>query len=699
MRRLALVCLVSGLLGLSQAEGRSEYRLGGGDGNSWTTALAEDAGGQYLVIEGDNIRRQVSVAVTPFGTGADTLLDFGGTSLQARLIDPTVNMARAKLDAGKTTIPLPYIPGSRVLSTDRCISWGNHQEILKKMLDGDPATAHFRQFTQRVGAQPGVGRFWDAATVVDFGAEVPVNRIRFYPRLSEQEDALVIEGLDEPAPALENFGEDSFLDNFVAWYEIRTGEDDFPFGSDPCNGRSQTTIRWLQHSDSALEVLQSTRENLDEVVDLRFQARSVRWITFRVFPLRDWEVAEFEVYGDGFVPKTSYMTQILDFGQPVNWSKIRWSGELPEGTRVEIRTRTGQTPDPQLYFHENLNGDLEQISKADHDRIETVVRLPAEYDVSNWSFWSPPYQFVAGLRDSSLAAEGWQDGTPLLSPGPSRYLQLHIQLFATFDATPRIDQLTLQFSESPSAQEVVGEVWPVEVETFEPTQFTYVVRPTFDAADTGFDRLEILTHTQPTVLAVLVDGEAVDLAAFTPQELDDRLVVGFPALQGEGDSFKQLEVVFETPVLRFGTEFSGWVFSADDPDQIRQGIKPGNATFRFAGDLLAVQTPVGGKLFQDVVLGPNPFTPNGDGINDQLQLSYKLREVTADRPVRVRIFDLAGRQVAELALLSSQSGSFQRRWDGRDGAGGLVPPGTYIYRLSLEAENEQEHTGLFSLVY
>ena len=56
------------------------------------------------------------------------------------------------------------------------------------------------------------------------------------------------------------------------------------------------------------------------------------------------------------------------------------------------------------------------------------MRLPPEYDVENWSFWSWPYQFAAGLRDSALAAERWQDGTPLLSPGPSRYLQLDIQL-------------------------------------------------------------------------------------------------------------------------------------------------------------------------------------------------------------------------------------------------------------------------------
>ena len=35
---------------------------------------------------------------------------------------------------------------------------------------------------------------------------------------------------------------------------------------------------------------------------------------------------------------------------------------------------------------------------------------------------------------------------------------------------------------------------------------------------------------------------------------------------------------------------------------------------------------------------------DGDGINDALVISYKLREVSAGRPVVVRLFDLAGRR-------------------------------------------------------
>ena len=134
------------------------------------------------------------------------------------------------------------------------------------------------------------------------------------------------------------------------------------------------------------------------------------------------------------------------------------------------------------------------------------------------------------------------------------------------------------------------------------------------AADTGFDRLEILTHTQPRVQAVSLDGEPVDLDQFAPQVLADRLVVGFPPLQGQADSFKQLEVVFETPVLRFGTEFNGWVFNSEDPVQIRQGIKPGNATFRFSGDSAGGADAGGGAVVSGRgACAPIPSRPTATG--------------------------------------------------------------------------------------
>ena len=721
MAGIILLCFCSVLLGAAPVLGGTEYRLGGTDGNPWQDILTGESAYHIFAADGQ-VERQMSVGISPFGAGADTLIDFSGTSIQPRLIDPAVNIARADVNAGKTTIPLPYIPGSRVLSTDHCIFWGNFQPSIKLMLDGDPTTATFRTFVQRVGFPPGVGYTWTNSVVFDFGAGVPINRIRFFPRLSRREDYQLIETMDVPTPEVETFGEDSFLDNFLAWYELRTGDNSVVFAPDPCSGSGSLTcaecragasgtvatskrrtvlgdLRWVRNSDPMLTVLEITRENLDPIVDMRFPTRTVRWLTLRTFPLRDYEIAEFEIYGDGYVHETTYLTPILDFGQAVTWGKIRWEGQMPDGTRIEIRTRTGHTPDPLLYFAPNINDELIPITRAQYDKIDKAAQLLPIYDADNWSFWSPPYDFAAGQRNPDQPASTWQDGMLLLSPGPSQYIQLAIKLFADFNVAPRLDQLTLQLSETLSAQALVGEIWPIEVASFEATPFTYVVLPTLSDDNAGFDRLEILTHVRAhAVRAVRLDGQPVDLDQFVPQLLDDRLIVSFPPLTGSADNFKQVEVDFEVPVLRFGTEFSGWVFNSTDPDQIRQRIDSGNATFRFAGDVLAVNTPVGGDLLVDVQV-PEVFTPNGDGINETLTLTYKLREVTADRPVQVRIYDLAGRLVAQLPEFKARSGAFIQEWNGRNRQNALVQPGTYIYELTLDSEEQYTQRGVFAVAY
>jgi len=201
------------------------------------------------------------------------------------------------------------------------------------------------------------------------------------------------------------------------------------------------------------------------------------------------------------------------------------------------------------------------------------------------------------------------------------------------------------------------------------------------------------------VASVSIDGDPLDLDEFVPDIQADRVILSFPALQGEGDSFKQLEVSFEVPVLRYGTEFRSWVFNSQDPDQIRQQVGAGNATFRYSGNVLSVATPLQGDLLVDLETSSPVITPNGDGFNDVLTLNYKLRQLTLARPVTVRIYDLAGRLVREVDPESSRSGVFEQRWDGLDNDGNLVAPGSYLYDVTLSAEVEERRTGVIGVTY
>ncbi len=366
-----------------------------------------------------------------------------------------------------------------------------------------------------------------------------------------------------------------------------------------------------------------------------------------------------------------------------------------------MRTRTGNTPVPDLFQQRALNGRWEPIDFAHYSQNFPAHDIRRTVDVDNWSFWSSTYDFAAGERDPNLPPFAWTDGVRLLSPGPSRYLQLEIVLLATLDQTPRLNGLSLLFAEAPAATEVIGEIWPIEVDSYEPHSFTYVVKPILREGDRGFDQLEIFTNGPAAgVRSVRVGGEEI-LDRFPPEIQADRIVVSFDRLEDpEQDNEKRIEVEFSARVLRFGAEFSGWVYDSQEPD-LKQSIKPGNATVRFVGNVLSVRTPTGGDLLQRLEIQPRAFTPNGDGVNDEAAISFDLRDLTETRPVDVRIWTLDGRPVRRFALASLASGHPPPyRWNGRDDDGRLVPPGSYLLQVSVATDQGVDTaTKVLSVVY
>jgi hypothetical protein len=68
---------------------------------------------------------------------------------------------------------------------------------------------------------------------------------------------------------------------------------------------------------------------------------------------------------------------------------------------------------------------------------------------------------------------------------------------------------------------------------------------------------------------------------------------------------------------------------------------------------------------------PNPFNP-------ETQVRYALHQ---PGPVRVAVYDLAGRLVRELVRAEQPIGSYQVPWNGRDQAGRAVASGVYVLRL------------------
>ena len=79
---------------------------------------------------------------------------------------------------------------------------------------------------------------------------------------------------------------------------------------------------------------------------------------------------------------------------------------------------------------------------------------------------------------------------------------------------------------------------------------------------------------------------------------------------------------------------------------------------------------------------PKIITPNGDGVNDYVQIIYE--KPAAAVSITGKIYDIRGAYVnfmAEGNISSNTSGSLM--WDGTYDKGGVVPSGVYIYQIEV----------------
>ncbi len=532
---------------------------------------------------------------------------------------------------------------------------GDWPEQRAFLVDGDPATAFVHPPRINFFATTSGIPFYTVPMFFDLGAPFQVERVRFNVRG------------DHPAHKIRQYR-----------LYVNDGREE--------SRNKKGNLLWT--------MVRNERDNLNLVVEVDIEPQVVRHIYLHPHESGEtWEIAEFEAYGRGFVPNASFVSDPIDLGQVSSLGRVWWGGQLDRDAKILIQTRSGDDNQPEVYWRKTGVGDEEvpyglngqPMTRKQYGAMPQNVQGKITQDLENWSVWQT-YEYADGLG-----------GTRILSPGPRQYLQLRVDFFSSGQQGGRIDSLFFEYSQPPVVKTVVGEIDPASVNPAEPVRFTYAVRTRLETGQSGFNALEVRTPAQlEAVHAVRIDRAEV---AFD-HELDladpHTFKVRFPRIDTDQTL---LEVDFDARVFVYGTTFSGSVTDAE-LDEVGQEVTAGDAVAELLNDGLSVRTALQGALLGAMDATPNPFSPNGDGVNDQIEISYTLQRLTGAVPLMAEIYDLAGRRVRLLRGDWGTSAHYQFAWDGREEGGHLAPPGLYLVRIAVEADSgTEERLTQIGLVY
>ena len=342
-------------------------------------------------------------------------------------------------------------------------------------------------------------------------------------------------------------------------------------------------------------------------------------------------------------------------GRPKVIERLVWDADLPPQTRIQLRSRSGNALQ-EVYTFSDRKGDV--VTEEKWNSLPKVLKGPIDTTLvvgEDWDTWSNIYQF---------------SGETFKSASPRRFVQLEM-ILSTDDlhVAPSVDALAIEFVDA-LVQEARGQIWPREARLNEDTRFTYTLWPSTDGQDSGFDRLRLHIPGAATgEVGLRIGGEEVAPEAVRLH--GDTLLVSLPRIV-VADS---VEVDFTARIWDNAALFALDLGMGDRP-RIWQSVVPSE---RRANIVLLPDLPGQSALVGDVEIAPAAFTPNGDGVNDAVEVSFTVFKAQGIQP-QVQIFDVAGRLVAQLAG-SEGVGRWHFRWSGRTANGALALPGMYLCRI------------------
>ena len=447
----------------------------------------------------------------------------------------------------------------------------------------------------------------------------------------------------------------------------------------------------------------------------------------------------------GVNPETEVLFRVNKFERSVEWKE---EGSIITDQRLGSKT-FGQEVDLN---DEAFNLEAREIFSAALSEDRARVRLTrAEYKSlpgNERRHVEPDLEFWSGVQLAN-------NGQLINAPSGRPFIQIEVEFLSEEpEAATIISNLRFEYSAPQITDQVFGEIAPaVDVIAGRDTTFVLVLNAGLGAENNGFNRVQVFTPARAEAIEEvevdLGDGEFLNLERVDGageigegqfRELyvaDDQFVVGFPTIgpAEEGQVRNALvKVRFQGRVIDFRTNFAANVFldtlgaeaerrftssgilalggneSALDtlaiflPQRVEDNdVVDFAVTDRLSDrNSLAVIADISAQsenLVTNFKVVPNPFTPNGDDVNDEVVVTFDVQRLLTPKPVQLEIFDLNGRR---LRLIERQlsSGGYSQQWDGRDDVGQVVPPGLYLLRISAAADRAGEaQTRVVSVAY
>ncbi len=378
-----------------------------------------------------------------------------------------------------------------------------------------------------------------------------------------------------------------------------------------------------------------------------------------------------------------------------------------------------------------------RLTREDYIKLPVSVRRRIEPDLEFWS-----------------SAQTADNGERVNAPSGRPFIQVEVEFLSQSpESATVIRNMRVEYSAPQIIDRVLGEIAPaVDVIAGRDTSFVLALKASIGPENNGFNRLQVFTPARTEEIVGmevdLGDGQVQVLSRFGLGEgeagerqfqelhvVDNQFVVGFPTIGPAEDGQVRdvlVKVRFLGRVINFRTNFSANAFlDTLDADVERrftrngilavgegaldtlafflpQGVE-GNDVVDFGAtdqlsdrNSLAVIADVSAQsedLVSNFKAEPNPFTPNGDGINDEMTVLFDVQRLLTPKPVRLEIFDLNGRRL-RLIERDLLSGGYSQQWDGRADGGQIVPPGLYVLRISAKADDAgSAQTRIVSVAY